>query len=592
MEEKDSYDYRKSHCNINKKIIYIITITFALLLIITIIFLVGYFKYNWFKKADDKVDNDIYNLDVKIKSSVNQVDYFTETKKIKSTVVYTSGESDEQEQIVDTNFVVFITDKTVNDNYTNNITSNMNNGTLVILESKVKYGEKETNLSSFDIFDEKQIKDFESNPNGSLYPMAKFSYFENGTIIDINLPEDMDQYNAQAMIELINNVVPKLSRNKTEDKKKGLTVAAKKRSNGDTLTEIQAPKEYADKFTGEEYKGSKFGKKTEVDVENEKIKKVSTNTSLVLETQKENEDTLDFGLQNFTYDITSEIKSTKNEENKLENVQIVKKLSEKLKFIKSDDLMKSLLLKEQEKDSELDENFEENEDFKKIVKKEENEKNEEKEEKSEIELSNSKQVRKLGWEGSFSRSWTIASSNILGKTVTLKYEISLSGGELSNTLSVSCGYVTLLFGNTGTTRNKNKPEKSTDDKELFKIPFPGTPIPVTFSFKVGGSIGYDIYYDTYKNKFSVSCTGEFYAKAELGAGVSGVAEIAVGAKGTLISMTTESTLTKISSYSYTSSNSLYVSGGTINCYVSGKLLNHEVFNISKDFLRGWSKRLY
>lgn len=203
-----------------KKIIYIITITFALFLIITIILLVGYFKYNWFKKDDKEVDNEIYNLDVKIKSSVNQVDYFTETKKIKSTVVYTSGESDEQEQIVDTNFVVFITDKTINDNHTNNITSNMNNGTLVILESKVKYGENETNLSSFDIFDEKQIKDFESNPNGSIYPMAKFSYFENGTIFDINLPEDMDQYNAQAMIDLINNVVPKLSRNKTEDKKK------------------------------------------------------------------------------------------------------------------------------------------------------------------------------------------------------------------------------------------------------------------------------------------------------------------------------------------------------------------------------------
>ena len=219
----------------------------------------------------------------------------------------------------------------------------------MILDSKVKFGDEETKLSSFDIFDEKQIKEFESNPNGTIVPLAKFSYFENGTIIDINLPENMDQYNTQAMIELINNVVPKLSRNKKEDKKKGLTAAAKKTRNGDTLTEIQAPKEYTDKFTGEEYKGSKFEKKTEVDVENEKIKKVSTNTNLVLETQKENEETLDFGLQNFTYDIASEIKSTKNEENNQENIQLVKQLSEKLNFIKSDDLVKSLLLKERRK---------------------------------------------------------------------------------------------------------------------------------------------------------------------------------------------------------------------------------------------------
>ena len=586
MKEKDSNDSNdnsQSRCNKTKKIIYIIVISFTILAIITTIILIGHFKFNWFKKARDEDEKDIYDLNVNIKSSVNQVDYFTETKKIKSKIVYTSGESDEQEQIVNTKFAVFLTDKT-SENYVNNLTnlsSNMNNCTLVILDSKVKFGENETKLSSLNIFNGMQIKEFESNPNGSIYPMAEFSYYENGTIIDINLPEDMDQYNAQALIELINNVVPKLSRNKKEDKKKGLTVATKKTKNGDTLTLIQAPKEYEDKFTGKEYKGSIVEKKTEVDVENEKIKKVSTNTSLVLETQKENEETLDFGLQNFTYDIASEIKLTKNEENQQENIQLVKKLSEKIKFIRSDDLMNSLILKAQEKDSELNETSEENEDFKKIVQNENNKENKE---------INSKQTRKLGWEGSISRSWTIANSNILGKTVSLRYEISLSGGELSNTLSVSCDYVTLYFGNTGTTKNKNKPEKSTGDKQLFKIPFPGTPIPVTFSFKIGGAIGYDVYYDTYTNKFSVSTTGELYAKAELGAGVSGIAEIDVGAKGTIISLTAESTLTKISGY-YTSSNSLYASGGKINCYVMGKLLDHEVFSISKDFLKGWSKRL-
>ena len=348
MDEKESYgyDYGQSHYCKKKKIIWIISVPLIALVILTTIILIGHFKFNWFKKDDD--GNDTYDLPVKIKRSVNQVDYFTETKKIKSKVFYSSGESDEQEQIVDTNFAVFLTDRTVNGNLTN-LTSNVNNATLVILDSKVKYGEMETKLNSFDIFDEKQIKEFESNPNGSIYPLAKFSYFENGTIIEINLPEDMDQYNAENMLELINNVIPKLSRNKKEDEKKGLTVAAKKTRNGDTLTELLAPKEYADKLTGEEYKGSKYEKKTEVDVENEKIKKVSTNTNLVLETQKEDEQTHDFGLQNFTYDIASEIKSTKNEENHQENIQLVKKLSEKLNFIKSDDLMKSLLLKEQVK---------------------------------------------------------------------------------------------------------------------------------------------------------------------------------------------------------------------------------------------------
>ena len=585
MEEKEFVANGRSNCNKKKKIIYIIAISLTALLIIAIIFLIGHLKFNWFKKVDDEDDNDIYNLNVKIKSSANQVDYFSEEKKIKSKVVYTSGKSDEQEQIVDTNFAVFIVDKTEDVNNENKRTIYMNNAILVILDSKVKYREKEIKLNSFDIFDEKQIKEFESNPNGTIYPMAKFSYFENGTIIDINLPENMDQYNAQSMIELINNVVPKLSRNKKADKKKGLTVTEKKTENGDILTEIQAPKEYKDKFTNEEYKGSIFEKKTEVDVENEKIKKVLTNSNLILETQKENEDTLDFGLQNFTYDIASDIKSTKNEENKLENVQLVKKLAEKLKFIKSDDLIKSLL--KQEKDSQLDETLEEDEDFKKIIIKGENET---KEEKSEIKLNNSKQ-RKLKWEGSKYLSWTLATLNILGKTISLKYEISLSDGELSNTLSVSCGKIKLSYGNTGTTTNTNKSKKKTVDKELFYLLFPGPlPIPITFSFLVGGSIGYDVDYNPYSDKFSISLTGELYANAEVSTGAHRLAKLGFGAQGTIISITAETTLTK-NNNKYSCSSSIDISGGKITCYVSGTLLNQDIFYVSYDFLDGWTDRL-
>ena len=72
----------------------------------------------------------------------------------------------------------------------------MNNSILIVLDSKIQYRKKETKLSSFDIFDEKEISEFESNSNGTINPMAIFTYFENGTIIDINIPEDMAQYNS------------------------------------------------------------------------------------------------------------------------------------------------------------------------------------------------------------------------------------------------------------------------------------------------------------------------------------------------------------------------------------------------------------
>ena len=97
MEEKDSNDFGKSFWSKKRKIIYILAISSIALIIITTIILIGHFKFNWFKKASDEDDEEIYYLDAKIKSSVNQVDYFTEKKKIKSKIVYTSGESDEQE---------------------------------------------------------------------------------------------------------------------------------------------------------------------------------------------------------------------------------------------------------------------------------------------------------------------------------------------------------------------------------------------------------------------------------------------------------------------------------------------------------------
>ena len=91
MEEKDSFDYRiSSHCNKKKKIIFIIAITFVAFVILTAIFLIGCLKFGWFKKSDD----DRYDLDVKIKRSINQVDYFTEigqtlyAQRIKERVEY------------------------------------------------------------------------------------------------------------------------------------------------------------------------------------------------------------------------------------------------------------------------------------------------------------------------------------------------------------------------------------------------------------------------------------------------------------------------------------------------------------------------
>ena len=240
----------------------------------------------------------------------------------------------------------------------------------------------------------------------------------------------------------------------------------------------------------------------------------------------------------------------------------MKRLSKKLKFVKNDVLMESLLLKEQKKE------------------KEENQKNNE-------DLDNSKQLRNLDFEGSFNYRWNLLAANILGRDVSIRYEIDLRGGILKNRLILSCGQLEIPIGNSGTSSNK-KESIDAGDKTLFTVPFPGTPIPVSFSFKVSGTVGFVVDLNPQSREFTISLSGSLTAKAELGAGVEGVAKIDVGAKGTLISIKAYNLITQTSD-SYIQQGKIHISGSEITCYVYGQLQTFEVFDASRTFLKSWSK---
>ena len=90
----------KSH----KKIKIAISIVASLIIIATTTLLVGHFKFDWFK-------SEVYTLDTKISHNLYQVNYFTETKNIKTKIGFVSGVSDNQEHTIYTNFMVMITGK-------------------------------------------------------------------------------------------------------------------------------------------------------------------------------------------------------------------------------------------------------------------------------------------------------------------------------------------------------------------------------------------------------------------------------------------------------------------------------------------------
>ena len=186
----------------------------SIAIITTVILLVGHYKYGLF-------EDEVYQV-ASVKHEIYSTEYFTETKTVKSKLSYSSGELNERVQKITTNFLVTITDKETLPN--NEI---LTKATIVLLQSKAESEGNDVPLSTFDIFNENILKEFENNPNDEKYQMAVFTFYESGAIKDINLPKGMNKEDAQNLIDLINNVVPKLTRNKKEDNENGLEITTR-----------------------------------------------------------------------------------------------------------------------------------------------------------------------------------------------------------------------------------------------------------------------------------------------------------------------------------------------------------------------------
>ncbi len=172
-------------------------ISTILILAATTTLLIGYFKFDWFKK-------EIYKVDANITREVNQANFFTENKKISTKIALTKDNFEEQDYEVNTDFMVHLIDKTqLGEN------DNLYRASIVILKSKMTTKDEEYELPSFNISDESKVKEFKANPDGSKFPIADFSFYENGTISDVKFLDSADEYNSQTLNDLIEKVIPK-----------------------------------------------------------------------------------------------------------------------------------------------------------------------------------------------------------------------------------------------------------------------------------------------------------------------------------------------------------------------------------------------
>jgi len=193
-------------------------------IITTTVLLVAHFKYGLFGSKSSQI--------IEINREANSLEFFSETRNLKTKMTYATGQAVSTEQIIDTDFVILLKEK----KEIKEKSTFYNTGYIVILGSKAKANGEEAQLDSFNIFDGEIVKEFESNPDGSKYPIAQFSFYEDGTIIKINLPKDIDSYNAEKLISLIKDVIPKLSINK-EDEENGIEITTKTKNKNGKKTE-------------------------------------------------------------------------------------------------------------------------------------------------------------------------------------------------------------------------------------------------------------------------------------------------------------------------------------------------------------------
>ena len=308
-----------------KKIIIIVSIVAGVILVsAAIVLLVGHFKFDWFKSTN-------YPIDAKITRSLYQANYFKENKTIEAAFAFSDGNTTKKNFTVMNDFVVIM--GKVKKLRWNRL---LYTAYLIILDSKIKSEDKEYQLSSFNIFDEGTIKAFETDPNGKPHPIAIFRFYENGTVFDIKLPNNTDKFTADTIVELIENVIPKLSRNRTEDMNDGVEVQTRKhkrhkgRRRRTTISETQTNR------THKQFRGSRYSKKIERDIEDEQISNITIESNTTLQNDDDddddNSDQSDIGIKNVSFNTHSEINATRTSEEK-DLSELIEKIGNKVNFI-------------------------------------------------------------------------------------------------------------------------------------------------------------------------------------------------------------------------------------------------------------------
>ena len=498
--------------------------------------LIGYFKFDWFK-------NEIYKVNANLTREVNQANFFSENKKINTRIALTKDNYEEQTYEVNTDFMIYLKDKTELENK-----DYLYSASIVILKSKMTTKGEEYELPSFDIKDEKKKKEFEANPNGSKYPIGYFTFYENGTIADVQFPESADEYNIETLKELIEKVIPKLSRNRTDDNTNGLNIKTRTDRKKKTLIEEEKPKQY------HSFKGSKFSKYTERDIEYDRITGIRTNTDIYLQSiPEENEQIL--GATDFYYKTESNIKSYEWDW-----------YYYAYNGNGGKDYTSSTLINP----SWISVSFNNNKYGRRQIG-----------QPPSTDNLTPNSGRRLGQFGSISaeKYFTIGNYNVLGQSVTIQYHVGVSYGNPFNEIVINSNLGTATIGNTGINLSGSWSRSLT----IFSFTFPSFPL-VTLNALASGYISWGVSYtgSGASTVLYASLSGSITLGCEVKAGWDPVASFSAGIEGVIVSASGYATIKNRSV-----EKNFSISAGRIYAYLDRSILGNKERVAEKTLYAGW-----
>ena len=490
IDERKAFKLKTSY-----KVKLTLAIIASILVIATVTtLLIGHFWFDWFK-------SDNYKIDADIGRKVYQANYFSEKKKISSQFTMTDGKVERKEYILDSNFVVFLTDKK----------ENMNTAALVLLSSVATVEEEVRELPHLNIFDKNQIKELEANPEGAQYPMAVFKFDDDGKIEEIKLPNNMNEYNAQLILELIEKVIPKLSRSRKEDISNGLEIKTTKSKNKRTIVQSEAPRQF------ETFEGSRISRRVKTEIEDEQITNIESEGNVHLH-QSEPEDKEDFifGPTDFKFDSKSEISSKEVKYDEKENVELVNKLADKFTLIDSKELLQSIKDKKEEK----------------------------KKEEEKIISEENTPLRQLTFDMTASKTFNLATLKFLGQTITIKYVVSVTPTKAIHKVVISSNLGFFEFGNTGCYGVMSKTYQY--DRYIFKFIVPNFPL-ISVGCYVKGSLSWMLSFQARPGipaQLFAMLAGNLKLGAEVKAGWDVIASLSAYAEGTVVDAAGSVTITQ------------------------------------------------